>query len=375
MACPGSVRLSAGIPNTTSDFAREGTAAHALAELALRKAADPALWIGTTVEGVEVTEDMADFVRVYTDVCRGVMSELSEHWIEHRFSLGALNPPAPMFGTADFVAYNATDRELIVCDLKYGQGVVVEVVDNKQLRYYALGAALSLDAARYPINTVVICVVQPRATHPDGVARAETIAYADLLAFAADLLDAARETTKPDAPLAPGSHCRFCPASGICPAQLAQAQEIARCEFDAMPLDVPPAPETLPDHVFADMLGKLHILEDWAAAMRAHAKARMERGEHVPGWKLVAKRAVRKWESPERVRDYMAATGFERDEYLDEKVKSPAQLEKLFTKKAIPAELVVVKQSTGTTMAPEHDPRPAVALSAGDDFAALSPAE
>lgn len=374
MACPGSVRLSAGLPNTSSEFAREGTAAHALAELALRKNADPDLWIGATLEGVEVTEDMAEFVRVYVNKCREISDAATETWIEHRFNLAALNPPAPMFGTADFVAYDAAARELIVCDLKYGQGVVVEVKGNKQLRYYALGAALSLAEGRQ-IDNVVIVIVQPRAAHPDGVARAETLSYLDLLSYAGDLLESARATTDPNAPLNPGSHCRFCPASGICPAQLAQAQELARVEFDAMPLDVPPAPGTLPDDVFADMLGKLHIIEDWAAAMRAHAKARLEHGEAVPGFKLVQKRAVRKWGDPDRVRDYMAAARFERDEYLDEKVKSPAQIERLFKKKQIPEELEVVKVSSGTTMVPDTDKRPAVAVSAGEEFTAIGNGE
>lgn len=373
MACPGSVRLSAGLPNTSSPFALEGTAAHALAEMALRTGLSPATWVGAALEGVKITDEMADAVAVYTDYCERLKRDSTTYWIEARFSLGVFNPPAPMFGTADFVAYDAATCTLHVCDLKYGRGVVVEAAGNKQLSYYALGAAVMLGAGR-DIDVVCATIVQPRAAHPDGVIRSDLIRYMDLLNFAAELFVAARATLQADAPLVPGAHCRFCPASGICPAQMQEAQEIARCDFDALPANVPPPPETLPDAVFADMLAKLPLLEDWALAMRAHALSRLNRGEAVPGWKLVAKRPTRKWADTQHVRGFMAASGFARCEYLTETVKSPAQIEQLYGRNKLPSELVVLKESSGTVMVPEHDARPAVPLPAADDFTALLPA-
>lgn len=366
MACPGSVRLSEGIPNTSSPFAQEGTAAHALAELALRKGVDPDMWLGMKLEGIEVSEDMVDFVRVFTDYCMLLEKKCGRSWIEYRFNLAALNPPAPMFGTADFVAYDERTKTLHVVDLKYGQGVVVEAVGNKQLRYYALGATLA--GTNLDINDVWMTIVQPRASHSDGAVRTEIISYVDLLGYAGDLLEAARATTLPDAPLVTGSHCRFCPAAGICPARMAEAQAVASIEFGDLPLDIPPAPGVLTDEVFADVLSKLHILEDWAKSVRAFAAAKLSRGDSVPGFKMVAKRATRKWASEETVAEYMKAASFEPDEYFIQKVKSPAQIEKLFPLKQIPEELVVNKVSSGATMVADSDPRPALALSAGDDF-------
>jgi hypothetical protein len=120
MACPGSVQLSRGRPNESSAFAQEGTAAHALGELCLRRGADPATFVGTTLDGVEVDADMAEHVRVYVDYCRRIPQGYA--WIEKQFNLGALNPPGPMFGTADFVARDVPSRTLDVVDLKYGKG-------------------------------------------------------------------------------------------------------------------------------------------------------------------------------------------------------------------------------------------------------------
>lgn len=379
MTCPGSVRLSEGIPNTSSEFAREGTTAHALAELAFRRHTDPHSFVGTTVEGIEVTEEMADYVGVYVDYVDAEWAKCEEEdslaVCEQKFNLAALNPPSPMFGTADYVIYDAGTNTLHVIDLKYGQGVVVEAVGNKQLRYYALGAFLSPSFAGLDIDSVQMTIVQPRVLHPDGFIRTDFITPNELVGFAGDLLDAAKRTTDPDAPLVTGPHCRFCPAAAICPARLSEAQAVAQMDFADLPVSRPPEPESLPPEVFADVLAHLHILEDWASAMRSHAKAKLERGEEVPGFKLVQKRATRKWTSPEHVTQYMAAAGFERDEYLDEKPKSPAQLEKLFAKKKMPEELEVVKISSGVTMVPNSDPRPAASLSAGEEFTAIGSGE
>ena len=50
MACPASVRLSEGIPNTSSIFAAEGTACHELAALCLQQEMDPTTFIDEWVD-------------------------------------------------------------------------------------------------------------------------------------------------------------------------------------------------------------------------------------------------------------------------------------------------------------------------------------
>lgn len=369
MACPGSIRLSRAVPTPPStSYAAEGTAAHALAELALRRGVDPDTFVGTTLEGFEVTEEMAEHVRVFVDYCRSFIDRGDEHWVERKFSLAELHPPGPMFGTADFVAYN---RGIVnVVDLKFGQGVVVEAAGNKQLRYYALGGVLSLGTGRQ-VDRVVMTIVQPRAAHADGMIRSETIPLEELLAFAAELMDAARATTAPDAPLAPGSHCRFCPASGVCPAQLERAQAIAQVEFASLPVDRPPAPETLPPAVLADFLSKLPILDDWIAALREHGRLILERGEHLPGYKLVAKRATRRWVDEAETRQWLESQGYREEEILKSELRSPAQIEKVVGKKRLPTEMVA-SVSSGTKMVPASDPAPAVVVTRGEEFPLLT---
>lgn len=376
MVCPGSIRLSEGLLNTSSIHAELGTTAHALAEICLRKGMDPVDYIGVTIEGHEVDEEMAESVDVFVRHCRGLMHSSASgeamFWIEQRFTLAQLNPPAPMFGTADFVAYDEATRTLYVVDYKNGQGVVVDADDNPQLKYYALGAALA--HPELDIDTVSMTIVQPRASHPGGLVRTSVMTYLALVEFAAELLDAARATQEPDAPLVTGDHCRFCPASAICPALRERAQQIAQVEFDVMPLDVPPSPETLPPELYAEMLGKLHILEDWINAMRSYGHRMLEAGEEVPGFKLVAKRATRRWTDEKEMRQWLWSQGYTSDEIDNLKLKSPAQIEKLIGKKNLPTEYVSAV-SSGYNMVPDSHPSPAVSLAAADDFDALPSGE
>jgi hypothetical protein len=387
MNCPGSVALSETMPLPgTSIHAEMGTAAHALAEKVLERMGqrmariEPHIFLGLNVGGktstFEVTEEMADAVQVFTDFCTDLALRSSEYHVEKRFNLNALKPPVPMFGTADFVAY-FDSGDLHVVDFKYGQGVVVDVEENVQLRYYALGAALTQEKmASIGIQRVHVTIIQPRAAHPDGPIRTETFSFPELLGFAGDLLEAARATLAPDAPLHAGSWCRWCPASGNCTEQMKSAQLVAQTEFVNLPANTLPAPGSLEPEQFSDILGKLHILENWASAMRAFAQAKLERGEAVPGWKLVQKRATRKWGDEENVIEWLKAKGFTSEEILISKAKSPAQVEKLLgkDKKSLPPEFIIA-ESSGLNMVPATDPRTEVLLGPGHEFAALPAGE
>jgi uncharacterized protein DUF2800 len=373
MACPGSVQLARTVPTPPStSYAEEGTRAHTLAELTLAKGVSADFFVGMTLHGGEVTDEMAEFVQVYLDHCGELYAIADDVWVERRFSLAALNPPGPMFGTADFVAYKRATRTLYVCDLKYGQGVVVEAKGNKQLRYYALGALLSLGPIEYPIDKIVMSIVQPRAAHVDGPIRSDEITYDDLVAFAIELMQAAHATLVPDAPLNPGSHCRFCPASGVCPAQRDHALSVAQAEFSVEEW-APPAPDTVPLAELVEMLPKFRILEDWMAACRALVVGRLERGEDVPGMKLVAKRPSRKFTDEAAVIAALEALGWQGDDYYVQKIKSPAQIEKLLGKPDFRqfVEQFVIKESSGYKLAPASDPAPAYVVTRGEEFPLL----
>jgi hypothetical protein len=370
MACPGSVRLSRGRPNLETEYSRTGTTAHNVAAMALTRHVHPDMWLDLEVEGVKVDEAMVEAVGIYVNYCREIIERVGEgnYWIEKKISLEALNPPGKMFGTSDFIGYDSKECLLDVVDYKNGW-TVVEVADNPQLRYYGIGAALTI-AEDWPIDKVRLTIVQPNAPHPDGVIRSEMLDYLDLLAFGGELLRAAQKTTDPNAPLVPGPQCRFCPANAVCPAQREHVQALAQVAFEAMPLDVPPAPEALPTEMFVHILEQFPTLEHWMKAFYVERDRRFLAGE-LPGFKAVAKRANRRWVDESRVEKWLwDDKGMRPEEVYTQKLKSPAQIEKLVGKKNLPEEFTK-KESTGYIIVKDSDPRSAITLHAGDAFAAL----
>lgn len=347
--CPGSVRLSEGIESKSSKYAEEGTQAHAMAEEILRGGTVA----GLTGEQLEMRENVNTYVNYVRSLCSGDFDVL---WVEHKFDLSSVYPG--LFGTADAVAWEPFGKHLHVIDLKYGAGKPVEVKDNPQLRYYALGALWTL---KLPAKEITITVVQPRCPHPDGPIRSETINAVDLIDWAADLVAYAKATEDPNAPLKAGDHCHWCPAAGICPKLREDALAVAQREF---------RPDTSYDPaLLADTLSKLGILEAFIKGVREFAYGEAEHGRCPPGWKLVEKRATRKWRDPDEAAATIDGLGLGIECYEAPKVKSVAQLEKALPKehRGILKDLAT-QESSGFTLAPEDDRREAVRKDAAAEF-------
>jgi len=399
MNCAGTIRMSKGIKDVETIYQIEGRAAHALGEHAL-KTAD---WenIATvdvdTEDGTKaypVDETMREAIRLYVQTVRDLHQRLGGTlYIERTFDLGIIGPPEQMFGTADAVVVG--DEWIDVIDLKYGSGVVVEVIDNVQLLYYALGAILAeftrrimdpkspvtceenetvLHAACRLFKQVRITIVQPRAPHTDGPVRSSLeFAGADIEAFAEKLMERARATQAPDASLTAGSWCNFCPARGHCPELAAHAQLIAQTDFESVPMEAPPDVEHMPIAQVARMLGSVEVLEIFVRSLYERVTRELEAGHEVPGWKMVNKRARRVWADVEELKKWAKAAGLKPRELMAEpEVKSPAQIEAIIGKKNLP-EALFARVSSGLTLVPESDPRPAVAVGPAEDFAQLPP--
>lgn len=360
MACPGSVRLSAGVEESAQTmFAAEGTAAHELCERCLEADfADAGLYLGEVIKVGEfeftVDEEMAEAVNVYVDEIKGRMlraGPTATLLVEQKFDLTHVYPG--MFGTGDCGLYDPVSKTLAVLDYKHGRGHAVDADHNPQLAYYGLGMVALPNLHNVPIEHVELVIVQPRAPHKDGAIRVWKTDPLHLLDFQADLAEAAAKTAEPDAPLVAGEHCTFCPAAGICPALRKVAIDDAMAEFaDVIPSD-------LSEQQIAVLLEKTDLIEDGIRAIRREAFNRAAGGAKIPGWKLVDKRATRKW------RDEGAAASklvvehdLSTDDIWTRKLKSPAQVEKLLSKqdRAALAELVIA-ESSGTTLARETDRR------------------
>lgn len=353
--CPGSVVLSDGIPSRSSEFADEGTRAHAMAE---------AMLMGGPYED---DKEMQKHVLVYVNHVEDLVESDPKAELHAERQVKATDQ---VWGTADATVWLPSTKTLHVVDLKYGAGVPVSVRGNLQLKIYALAALLTF---KYPAQTVVATIAQPRLDHEDGSIRSVEYSAVDLLDFHADLLDAearvdaakkGRKSGQPwqDANLFPSEKgCRWCLAAPHCPKLKTQAQELAKQVFAPAAKYDPAA--------LANTLDFLPIFEGWIKNVREFAYAEAEQGRAIPGYKLVEKRATRKWRSEADAMTELPQFMFE-DDVFEKKLKTPAQIEKLLKDpediKAF--EALVSKESSGHTLVHESDKRPAVRIDAAAAF-------
>lgn len=370
MVCPGSVRLSEGIPDQQSAYAQEGTAAHHLAEVCLQNGLD-ALQIPDGFEvrfGAEWPEEMREHVQGFLDYVRALTPACVADplFYEAKVDLGPWIPGC--FGTVDFAVLDTDQNLLHVVDLKYGQGRRVSAVRNPQLMMYSLGILAELEHL-FEIEDVKMHIFQPRVGPPDVYQGS----VADLYEWAdKELVPAARATEAEDAPLVPGeSQCFFCRARNQCPARAAANQALARLDFDEQLA----APELMTLEEIAELLPHLDELKRWATDLQDFALKQAEAGERIPGYKLVEGRSNRVWAFEEAdTRKHLHALGLTVAQITTSKLVGIPVIEKLLggPKKAQPhIEALIMEPPGKPTLVPETDPREALssANSARNDFA------
>lgn len=381
--CPGGPALAEGLIDVTSQFAAEGTAAHSIAERCVREGRDPAEFIGQEVKvedfAFEVDDEMADGVRAYIDAIEPFTGAGWEWDIEVSFeNLAQLHPD--LGGTGDFVAYNEKLGHLVVIDFKYGKNISVDPKENFQLLDYGLGAVRRHH--NRGVSKVTLMVVQPRDKNDSEAVRRWDTDGVHLLEWSNDLIAAAERTEDPNAPRITGDWCRFCKAAAICPEAQARALAAAQAEFQTDGSLTAPDPEKFTADQLGQALRAASFLETWVHRVHEFGHAQAQAGVVPTGFKLVAKRAVRKWKSEGEAFKFLK-TRLPRDEIFTEKMKSPAMVEPLIaaeldgkTKKArfeafaaLTADLVE-KKSSGTVLAPVEDKRPSVTFAASEEFQA-----
>jgi hypothetical protein len=400
--CPGSVAASEMIADESSVYAAEGTAAHELAAHCLLGGHDSVKYLGFCVDTrstdgsifttkkpdsvtvFEVDEEMVESVQLYLDTVRSLLPKKSDDYeldVEQRLDMTHLHPE--IYGTGDTVIYLPRSATLHVLDFKYGKGVAVEVDENPQLMLYGAGAAKRYHNRR--VDKVALHIVQPRAQHHRGPVRSWVTDALTLMEFEDDIRVAAVRAMDPDAPRFAGEWCRFCKALPVCPVARQKARAVAQSQFDdeSSDTDVSGAgesprggtsvsPATLSPDALAKVLREAEFVGNWVKAVQEHAHAEAIAGRMPTGFKLVPKRATRKWKGDqEEVRDWLVVEGLDdEDIFVEPTLRSPAQIEKVMGKKAFAdiADSMVVKVSSGTNLVPETDHRKGVKSSADSDF-------
>ena len=357
LACPPSATLEAGLPESSSSAAEQGTAAHELAEWKLRRALHDApttkpvsSWHDAEME--TLTDDYVAFVQERLRDVRQACAD-PQVLIEQRLDFSHVVPGG--FGTGDCVII--AEPTLQIIDLKYGQGVMVEAEHNPQLMLYALGA-LHAFGDLYDIETVAVTIYQPRRSNVSTW----TIPVTELETWAEQVVKPrAALAASGDGEFAPGEWCRFCKLAPTCRTRAEANLALAKHEF------APPAELTDAE------IAQLPDLKAWAADVEAHALSlAVNQGKTWPGFKLVEGRSIRKYVDESAVAKTAEAAGVD---VWDRKLKTITALEKQLGKKRFSDLLgdLVVKPAGKPTLVPESDKRPALEIqSATDEFTSIS---
>jgi len=377
MTCTPSANLEAQFPDEGSEFAREGTFAHAVFEQEMLT------YLGLKIEPLPKelmhfdSQELRDYVQEAVDYATRRIEEIKLDckdpviMIEKRLDFSKWVPDG--FGTGDLVI--VADGIVEVMDLKYGKGIYVEPKHNSQLRLYGLGAYIEL-CHLYDIFRVRMTVLQPRL-HNFG---SEEL-HID------ELLDWATYEVKPLAAMAwegkgefvAGEHCTscFCKARYTCPARAAQAIAVAQQEFGAIEDAQPPLPESLSMDRIAELLPKADMVIDWFNDLKAYAlKQATEHNTVVPGFKLVEGRSNRKYSDQDVVAAKLVASGVPEEVIYERSLLGITAMEKAVGKKVFAEVLdgLIVKPEGKPTLVPVSDKRPALAsaASAVEDFSSNS---
>jgi hypothetical protein len=403
MACPGSIAMEAGLPDTSSTHADEGTAAHDLAARCLRDQVGASNYLGEVIivgqRRFVVDADMVEHVQTYLDAVRD-FALVGELMVEQRVDFTRYVAPhngdeddetgrEPQFGTSDAIVIDADGEELQVHDLKYGRGVKVDAENNEQLMLYALGALDLVEPLGHEPKRVRMVIHQPRLDHCSEW----DCSVEDLLAFGERARAAAGEArgcvrlgVDEAEDLHPGEkQCRWCKAKATCGALAAKVQAEVGGDFTEIVLqgiDLKKV-EARDEPDLAEAMAAVGLVEDWCKAIRAECERRLLAGVPVAGWKVVeGRRGSRKWSSEAEAEEALKAMRIKHDQMYDYSVISPTSAEKLAKAEVIgprqwPKLQALITQAEGKpSVAPESDKRPALVVKpTADEFDVVTTAE
>ena len=356
MNCPGSVALCAKMPpQPSSKYADEGTLLHNAIDRRLGGMVRDRI-VGMTYEGQVLTDDLYDDkIKVAIELLDQLDPNAEmEFDTEARVGFGDLLPD--VFGTTDVIGQ--LNGRAVILDWKFGNGVAVEAEENSQLMFYAAAAMRTPETqwAFQDADEIEMVIIQP----PEIKRWTTTIDR--VVQFESDLVKAVKIAQQPNAPLKHGSHCKWCSAKPTCPLMTGAVDRALQTQVADLPVDKINA-----------YLKNADLLEQWITDLRALAFNMLEKGGKLPDWKLVPKRATRKWTKESDAKAALLALGVAEAEVTETSLLSPAQAEKVLKKHKLSLpEDVVVSVSSGSTLASADDPRPEVIQIGQQLTAALS---
>lgn len=354
LACPPSAQLNAAVPDTTSDYAREGTCAHELCEYKVNK-----------LLGID-TPDPREFLDFYDQE----MEECSESYAQYiAEQMAKYTSPVVLveqrldfskyvsdgFGTGDCII--VADGTMTICDYKHGKGVEVSAENNPQMMLYALGAYELFDVL-YDISEIKMVIFQPRMSNVSEF----TLTVSQLLDWASNELKPKAElAAKGEGEFSAGEHCRFCKVKANC--RKRAEYNLAIAQYDFAP------PDMLEDAEIEMILERADALVSWAADVKDFALNQALAGKQWTGFKVVEGKSNRKYTDETKVAEAVKAAGM--NPYSEPEVLGITAMTKMLGGKEKFESILggLVRKPKGKpTLVPMSDKRKAWSNDAKEDF-------
>jgi len=224
LACPGSVYECEGLEKPEpGEWAVRGTRLHKTFEslvLCHMLGVDLAIPV-EDVETLRDAEDLQPLVQAFFAEERftGCPLEKDRYKLETEKAMQFEAHGISIKGTADIVlAWFAQDKEvyLEIGDLKTGYQPV-DPAGNPQLLIYA---AAKIKSMKKMPSLVRLSIIQ------GGKVVEATYSGEEVIELANEIMKKLAEARASKGPLAPGDHCRYCPASSQCPARVGAAFDV-----------------------------------------------------------------------------------------------------------------------------------------------------
>lgn len=284
LACPASIVRAPETEDEGSEYAREGSAAHALAEICLKQ--------GVSAHGPAMPKEWAEYddfdlrtnVQVYLDYVRRQMPPGSTLFVEQKVQIFG---QYDVWGTADAVIVTA-DGTIKIVDLKFGKGVLVDAEDNTQLILYGVGG-LSFDwLSEVPVHTVEAHIVQPRRSN----FQSQSYPVEELAKWVKENTSKVARAHAGTDEANPGTHCKWCPIKGTCRERTEMNLKLAAFDFAAAD-PICPKHDAMSEEELVKIFGAIPMIRGYLDDVEAEMSKRAHE-RPVSGLKWIAGRAVRK---------------------------------------------------------------------------------
>jgi hypothetical protein len=367
--CTRAPRFAEKFVKAQSDYADEGTLCHDIATDLLnfrlgrisKKNYNARLAFHRSNELYD--KEMDGYAEAFVTYCLGFydaakLKGWAMIWVEERIDYGHIAPSG--FGYLDVAILSKGTIDII--DFKYGKGIPVSAIRNKQLSIYAIGV---LSRAQFidDFSIANLHIFQPRIDN-----------ISTFVCTVIDLTEWAHTVVKQAGTLAfdgkgefkAGAHCRFCAARPKCKAATDYHMQLAKYDFVL--------PYEMDNDDIAEVLLIGETLVNWYTAVREYATQEARKGVEFPGHKLVPGKSVRKFieHEKENIVKTLIKNGYAKEDFLKTSLAGIGEMEKLLGKVKMVKLLskFITKPTGAPTLVAESDKRKAISGTEGakNDF-------